>query len=96
VLFSEILHFFFQEQLINYRDQKFGRSSKFLVVTDMDIPGHFEFGRRVDSRVEIVGEAEMRRLSAERCVGKKSDGKFCFQSASAVVFCALQHEHKTI
>jgi hypothetical protein len=96
VLFSEILHLFFQEQLINYRDQKFGRSSKFLVVTDMDIPGHCEFGRRGNSRVEIVGEAEMRRLSAERCVGKNSDGKFCFQSASAVVFCALQHEHKTI
>jgi 3-oxoacyl-[acyl-carrier protein] reductase len=70
VLFSEILHFFFQEQLINYRDQKFGRSSKFLVVTDMDIPGHCEFGRRGNSRVEIVGEAEMRRLSAERCVRK--------------------------
>jgi hypothetical protein len=50
--FSEILHFFFQEQLINYRDQKFGRSSKFLVVTDMDIPGHVEFGRRGDSKVD--------------------------------------------
>jgi 3-oxoacyl-[acyl-carrier protein] reductase len=36
----------------------------------MDIPGHCEFGRRGDSKVEIVGEAEMRRLSAERCVRK--------------------------